>query len=52
MEHDGPFVVVKMLDSVPSTSYSSVCKYCVNGASRSSLLVDSDNKNSIDNKRW
>ena len=30
-----------MRDSVPNARYSSVCMYCVNGASRSSLLIES-----------
>ena len=30
-----------MRDSVPSGSYSSVCNVCVNGTSRSSLLIES-----------
>ena len=34
-------VVVKMRDYVPSSSYSTVCNVCVNGASRSSLLIES-----------
>ena len=34
-------VVFKMCDSVRSARYSSVCKYCVNGESGSSLLIES-----------